>query len=216
METEAECKSRPEWQHGCSLGEFGEYGSNCMGVSDSKSPAALGFLTVLEHEAGLTGGYLLLNTLGRPLEFHCTAPIKPNRAQQILFGPTLEPYLYGEQIGQTLIGKGSVEPLVVYTDMQPVLNVRDFVSSPVALVVSGRDRVEASDRQAAQWRLDAAHTSENMNQFSVGINRLAVKAARAGDEQEILDRLRAHAPFDFSEPFGRIRGAVEEALRGAK
>jgi hypothetical protein len=55
-----------------------------------------------------------------------------------------------------------------------------------------------------------------MNQFSVGINRLAVRAARAGDEQEILDRLRPHSPFDFAEPFGRIRGAVEEALRGAK
>ncbi len=77
METEAECSSKLERQQGCSLGEDGEDGSNCMGVSDSKSPAALGFLTVLEHESGLTGGYLLLNTLGRPLEFHCTAPIKP-------------------------------------------------------------------------------------------------------------------------------------------
>ena len=72
-----------------------------MPAVDAKSQPALGFLTVLEHsQHGLMGGYLVLNISGRPLEFHCTAPIKPNRAQQILYGPTLEPYLFGEQIGQ--------------------------------------------------------------------------------------------------------------------
>ena len=52
------------------------------------SQPVLGFLTVLEHpQHGLFGGYLLLNLAGRPVEFHCTAPVKPNRAQQILYGP---------------------------------------------------------------------------------------------------------------------------------
>ena len=89
------------------------------------SPAALGFLSVLAHdELGLVGGYLILNWAGRPLEFHCTAPVKPNRAQQILFGPTLEPYLYGEQIGQTLVAKGTCSPVVVCTNVERVLAVR--------------------------------------------------------------------------------------------
>ena len=56
-------------------------------------------------EQGLFGGYLVLNLLGRPLEFHCTAPVRPNRAQEILYGPTLDPYLCGERIGQTLVGE---------------------------------------------------------------------------------------------------------------
>src|ERR1700675_675492 len=107
-----------------------------MADRDAKSPLLLGFLTVVSHEQhGLFGGYLLLNAHGRPLEFHCTAPVKPNRAQQILFGPTLESYLYGEQIGQTLLAKGSVEPLAVCTDVELVLSVRDYVSLPVALVL---------------------------------------------------------------------------------
>src|SRR5450755_4335222 len=103
-----------------------------MSNGDLKSQAALGFFTVLEHEQqGLVGGYLILNTAGRPLEFHCTAPVKPNRAQQILFGPTLQSYLYGEQIGQTLLGKGAIEPLAVCTDVESALSVRDYVSLPV-------------------------------------------------------------------------------------
>ena len=69
-----------------------------------KSLLAIGFLTVTRDvEQGLFGGYLVLNFLGRPLEFHCTAPVRPNRAQEILYGPTLDPYLVGERIGQALL-----------------------------------------------------------------------------------------------------------------
>ena len=70
-----------------------------MTASGSKAMPTVGFLTVQSFaDVGLIGGYLLLNPLGRPLEFHCTAPVRPNRAQEILYGPTLAPYLYGEQI----------------------------------------------------------------------------------------------------------------------
>ena len=57
--------------------------------------AALGFITVCEHaELGTIGGYLILNASARPLEFHCTTPVKPTRAQEILYGATLKPVLF--------------------------------------------------------------------------------------------------------------------------
>src|SRR5262245_9375721 len=106
-----------------------------MAASGTGGPAALGFLTVVEHdEHGLFGGYLVTNFLGRPLEFHCTAPVKPNRAQRILYGPTLAPYLCGEQIGQALVAKAAVAPHVVCTDVPAVLAVRPLVNMPVVLV----------------------------------------------------------------------------------
>lgn len=189
------------------------------------SPGALGFLTVLEHDAlGLVGGYLVLNAAGRPLEFHCTAPVKPNRAQQILFGPTLAPYLYGEQIAQTLLTTASVEPLAVYTDVERVLAVRDFVSLPVALVlgaddesVAGGPEPFASDpaTQTSVWRVDAPHRpAGHLTQFAVGRNRLAV--ARDADRDAIARRLENLGEFDLREPFGRIREAVEEAHKGSR
>ena len=99
------------------------------------SPPCLGFLTVVEHaDLGLLGGYLILNTAGRPLEFHCTAPVKPGRAQEILYGPTLRPYLYGEQIGQTLLSGSKLTPLLICTDCPPMLALRDHTDLPVALV----------------------------------------------------------------------------------
>jgi hypothetical protein len=190
-----------------------------MSHGEAKPSQALGFLTVLEHEQqGLVGGYLILNTSGRPLEFHCTAPIKPSRAQRILFGPTLEPYLYGEQIGQTLLAKGSIEPFAVYTDVERVLSVRDFVSLPVALVFAGNPPTASEATVAAsQWRVDAPHrTGPHLHAFEIGTNRLAVAVHRAGDEQRIAGALDTLGTFDLSEPFERIREAVEEAHRGPR
>ena len=40
-----------------------------------------GFLTAVDTPThGLFGGYLVVDSLGRPLEFHCTAPVKVTRA----------------------------------------------------------------------------------------------------------------------------------------
>ena len=63
-----------------------------MASNDSQEPISLGFITVIDHvDLGCIGGYLILNLGGRPLEFHCTAPVRANRAQQILYGVSLKP-----------------------------------------------------------------------------------------------------------------------------
>ena len=189
-----------------------------------KSQPALGFLTVVEHETdGLFGGYLILNLAGRPLEFHCTAPIRANRAQEILYGPTLEPYLYGEQIGQTLLDKGTVAPLVVCTDRVAAMAVRQWVDVPVALVVPPEENGLVCPETAAEavsagkhWRVDMSHPQgPPLCHFQVGANRLAVAGRSAADRDLIADRLRDVADsFDLAEPFCRIREAIEEARGG--
>ncbi len=194
-----------------------------MSTLGAKSKSALGFLTVVDHsQQGLFGGYLVLNVAGRPIEFHCTAPIRPNRAQEILYGPTLEPYLYGEQIGRTLLAKSQAKPLVVCTDCEAILAVREHADLPVALVLQGstnpadggegRLESEASQHSQRTWRLDAAH---RLCRFELGPNRLAIPAERPDDRQRIADRLAGlEDRLDLSEPFNRIREAIEEARRG--
>lgn len=189
-----------------------------MSSSDAKSKSALGFLTVIgDPEDGLFGGYLVLNLAGRPLEFHCTAPVKPNRAQQILYGATLEPYLYGEQIGQALLAKTKLVPVAVYTDREPALAVREFTDAPVALVLPDADSPTASAEAGSKvWRVDAPHRGCGpMLTFQFGRNRLAVPETAAADQRMILDRLSSVAgSLDLAEPFQRIRDAIEEARRG--
>jgi hypothetical protein len=198
-----------------------------MSNIDAKSKPALGFLTVVEHQQhGLFGGYLVLNNAGRPLEFHCTAPIKPNRAQEILYGPTLESFLYGEQIGQTLIKQASVSPLLICTDREPALAVREHVSTPVVLVLSPEG--ELAEEQAGEspaagepgrvLRLDAAHRGgPRLATFRLGRNRLALPERAEEDRRLITERLAELAEsFDLAEPFQRIREAIEEAQQAVR
>ncbi|HEX3998607.1 MAG TPA: hypothetical protein VHX65_08670 [Pirellulales bacterium] len=209
-----------------------------MATGQRKSPTAVGFLTVLDHsQHGLMGGYLVLNTTGRPLEFHCTAPLKPNRAQQILYGPTLEPYLYGEQIGHALVSKSSLAPLVIFTDRPPALAVRTMVDVPLALVLlpnnspaeqnqpddrhnSDLSSPRSADTNAADYRIDAAHEPSMaaggapFPLFMFGRNRLSVSPDRDSDRAMIQERLaELSESFDLAEPFDRIREAIEEAQR---
>jgi hypothetical protein len=95
----------------------------------------LGFLTVTDQpRLGLIGGYLILNQAGRPLEFHCTTPLKPNRTQEILYGSTLEPFLYGEQIAKTLLTRSKSPVSYILTNIAAVLAVQEHIETPVFYV----------------------------------------------------------------------------------
>jgi hypothetical protein len=156
---------------------------------------SFGFLTTLESPAhGLFGGYLVVDALGRPLEFHCTAPVKVSRAQQILYGPTLHGHLHGRQIGATLLAEGTITPTLVLTDLESMLEVRPHTPLPVALVG------DAEGEPAGRFAVGAAHVRPH-----------ASDAARAEEIREQLAGLGA--AVDLREPFERIRAAIDEAQR---
>ena len=174
----------------------------CMTASSAKTVPAIGFLTVHEHaELGLFGGYLVLNAAGRPLEFHCTAPVKASRTQEILYGATLKPFLYGEQIGQTLLAKAKTRPLIVCTDLAAVLAAREFSDVPLVQVLDSSARADKG----------------LLVEFDLGRNRVAVLAQHSTDQQAATDRWKPHAEaLDLLEPFTRIREALEEAQRSMR
>jgi hypothetical protein len=173
-----------------------------MSATPKTLAPCLGFLTVVENtELGLLGGYLLLNAAGRPLEFHCTAPVKANRTQEILYGPTLQPYLYGEQIGQTLLTRSKLTPLAVCTDREPVLSARDFTHIPLLLVLAtGVSSIPA-----------------NAIPFSLARNQVITAPHYASDQSAVRDAWPPQADsLDLAEPFQRIREALEEAQKSAR
>ncbi|MBM3998176.1 MAG: hypothetical protein FJ297_01315 [Planctomycetes bacterium] len=199
-------------------------------------PPTVGFVTVVAGgDATWIGGYLVLNTLGRPIEFHCTAPVRASRAQEILYGPTLQPFLFGEQIAQALVRKSSAKPLFVCTDLDPVLAVRGTLDTPVARIVvsdPGSNSV-GEDRSRAGPGLTASRTSfggESQESdgrsprracavptpFELGARRLEVANRFESDGPRIVELWRAHAnELDLAEPFERIREAIGEARKAA-
>jgi len=167
---------------------------------NSLTQAAIGFLTVVDDSShGLFGGYLILNPAGRPVEFHCTAPVKPNRAQEILYGVTLKPYLYGEQIARALIEKSKILPRIVCFDQACAMCVRPLVSIPAILVENATGVDSVSDSRIL-W--------QNKQIFSA----LPDYPDDVPAVRKVLDELVIE--FDFMEPFERIRNAISEAQKG--
>lgn len=157
-------------------------------VTDTPPPAAvtLGFLSLAQDAGGVSGGYLLTNAWGRPLEFRLSSSVQPTRVQQILYGPTLADYLQCELIGKTLVEKSSALPALIVTDSVVGLGLAGRVGVPVVAVAedglthprSSRPLAVAGDAEAARRVLD------------------------------LIDPV-----VDLAEPFARIREAAAEARK---
>ena len=130
----------------------------------------IGFLTVIDHVApgstdnGLAGGLLVLNRAGRPLEFHCTMPFVPDRIQEILYGNTLHPFLYGERIAQTLIQRTKLPLLSVFTNLAEVLPVQPLVSVPIVYVFDEFAKPELPDADVSGQNLPIREISEELHE----------------------------------------------------
>lgn len=164
---------------------------------DAQDQFRLGFLAAVEEaERGVVGGLLVTNRFGRPLEFQCTTPVKPNRTQQILYGPTLRPYLLAEVIGRTLLDKISVKPHLVLIEADELLDLRSHVEMPVACFV-------------------AKPAKDDETILRVGQQWLAFHTEFAADRANILKRApQVPDTADLKEPFERIREALTETLKG--
>jgi hypothetical protein len=163
-----------------------------------------GYLSAVESaEHGFFGGYLLVSPLGRPVEFHCTAPVRPSRAQEILYGPTLQPYLLGEQIAGTLLAKAQTKPQIILTDQSFALCHRPKLSIPIAYWNSKNPSVTDSDagNSISCDVLVFGHAFDLAPGFES--DRDAVIA--------LLNTLANHV--DLPEPFERIHEAIREAQR---
>lgn len=183
----------------------------------AKPLAAFGFLTVLESPVhGLFGGYLVLSPQGRPLEFRCSTPVVPSRAQQILYGPTLRQYLLSEVIGKTLLESAEIPVSVVLTnerDMLPLAALRPENILHVAPRAEGQGAPRCdvdSPPTDSQSQYDSGQDTSRSH--SIGPWRIETYSAvmRTAEQlHALVDSLAAHV--DLCEPFERILAALAEA-----
>jgi hypothetical protein len=152
----------------------------------------LGFLETVElPDGGFVGGLLVTNRLGRPLEFQCTAPVRANRTQEILYGPTLVPYMLTDLIGKTLIEKAGVKPDLVLTENDDTLALREHIRSPVARIQDDPTTTECK----------------------IGRHSLRFHSGHESDGAEIQRKSHLIPPdANLKEPFERVREALKEAL----
>ena len=163
--------------------------------------ATIGYLTVVQQErTGWTGGLLVLNRGGRPLEFQCTLPVRPSRAHTILFGPSLRDHLIAEVITPTLLKRVRTKISMIAVDQPETLRLGESSDTPVVLVA---DAAEADEGPIDPDML-------------VGWPSLQLSGATIRCTAEDHDTVASLIPSftdlpDGAEPFDRIRGAIAEA-----
>jgi len=159
----------------------------------------LGFLRVALTDQGYVGGLLVTNHFGRPLEFQCTTPVRPNRTQEILYGPTLEPFICSELIGKTLYERLGIKPHFIIVQQDNLLELRRQIDVPIGFLL---------EESAAPATLP----DQTLIQF--GRQRLQLHS-------EFLEDLETLAPIqskmtadaDMREPLERVADALKETLR---
>ena len=183
-----------------------------MSTTKGNEHSNLGFLTVRQHpELGFLGGLLLVNSLARPLEFHCTLPVKPTRAQSILYGPTLVDFLCGEQIARTLVSKAKLQPVIVFTDSPAVLSLRNVSEIPVCCV-----RAKANDTSTRELMIPSSQNA-GISVGELNGHSIAVDGTHRGDWDVVVKRSQELLQqVDLLEPFTRIVEALQEAHPASK
>lgn len=178
-----------------------------------QAPAAtIAYYTVLEDErTGWTGGLLLLNQGGRPLEFQCTLPVRPTRAHEILYGVTLRQHLIGEVIGPLLIEKCRNPISLLCCDQSEARALAAAASFPIATIgpepeLAGEHEL-APDTAAAFPTLTAK--SDAMRTVWLAGSPLVVADTDLQRVEAVIAQL-SDLP-DAVEPFERIREAIKEA-----
>jgi hypothetical protein len=190
-----------------------------------KQKPTFGYLSaVYSAEHGYFGGYLIVSPLGRPLEFHCTAPVLPSRAQRILYGPTLEPYLLGEQIGAGLIAAAKLSPRLVLTDFVPFEAAKDHMRGPLVLVPSKpKPAGDMSTRGLPEQPGEATSARDHAlrdehpgwsHAFLAGQHTLHLAIGMESQREQVIELINQLTErVELTEPFERIHEAIREAQR---
>lgn len=165
-------------------------------MAQAAPKAQLGFLGVINLAGtGFVGGLLVTNQLGRPLEFQCTTPVKPNRTQEILYGPTLTSFVCAELIGKTLFERLQVKPQLIVSDQPEMLALRSVISLPVGLILpKSAQAAEGAIRAGAQFLKLHADFPDDLELVT------AIAKSFPGDA-------------DLIEPLERVREALQETMR---
>ena len=175
-------------------------------MSGDADDLKLGFLAISEADGSYAGGLLVTNDYGQPLEFRCTTQVTPTRAQQILYGGTLERFVKVDLIGEKLMGAVENTPSVVLVEEESCLELRAFSTTAIAHLREA-DQSSLSDEAVvlpgypdSSQQIEVQGPPEHQQELDIVQDLLATPATK----------------MSLLEPFQRVRDALEEVATAKK
>lgn len=158
------------------------------------SQATIAFLSFREFDDGeaYRGAILITDEWSKPLEFRCTAPVRPTQLQRTLYGKSLLPHILTELIGAPLISSSREKPQIILITDEAYFDVRHKTSSLVIRVTkTNNSKSKGLLLQSASGKFDQLEVQAHVK--------------FAADLDATGDRLRdLFAQWDLAEPFLRM------------
>jgi hypothetical protein len=112
----------------------------------TESDIRIGFIDVcVFNDGSIRGGMLITDIDTRPYEFRVTSSVKPTQLQQVLYGPSLKEYVYGELICAPLVKIAKEKLSLVLTKELNLLVIRPLISTPVLYVYRDQRSIKTGD-----------------------------------------------------------------------
>jgi hypothetical protein len=148
----------------------------------------IAFLDVLEldENTAFRGGCLVTDQETKPVEFRCTAAIRPTELQRVLYGKKLLEYVCNDLVGLPIIKALQSKPSLVLVRLPELLKLRPEIAVPILWIETSPEGDIQRISPFAGYREEAEGAKSVLKNFS---------------KEEII------------EPFTRVQNAVEEAHR---
>ncbi len=148
----------------------------------------IAFLDVLELDdnTAFRGGCLVTDLETKPVEFRCTAAIRPTDLQRMLYGKKLMEYVSNDLVGIPIIKALQSKPILVLVRKPDLLKLRPNIAVPVLWIETSAEGDIQRISSSPGFREEAEGAKSVLKNFS---------------KEEII------------EPFTRVQNAVEEAHR---
>ena len=171
------------------------------------SQTTIGFLGYREFDDGeaYRGAILVTDEWSKPLEFRCTAPVRPTQLQRTLYGKSLLPHVLTELIGAPLISSVREKPQLILIADEAYFDVRHKVSAPVIRVGRPSGAKEKQDDQPKSKSLLLQSASGKFAQVEIEAHWKF-----AADFDSSAERLRdLFGRWDLIEPFQRLAEGLQ-------
>jgi hypothetical protein len=155
-----------------------------------------------------SGGLLITDDHGLPLDFRYVEPIRPTRLQKLIYGESLKRSLMLDAIAGTLLKATNFKSEWIFTN-DPVLLELDGKTSGKVVSISNGEKDPLTE--VGEWRFDKVGEGALQVSPTGPPVKLHFDAKEKIDTDKIAEDLAWLASqFDFTEPLKRVQSALKE------
>ncbi len=166
------------------------------------------------EDGSWTGGLLITDERGLPIDFHYIEPIRPSKIQKLIYGSALKRYLLLDAIAATLLSAMDNSAEWVFTSDPLMLELDDHDHGRIIAITPGESEPVLA---SGEWRKDA--TGKIAIQTQPTDNPLAMEFISPDDTdtEKIASAIAELShKMDLSEPLARVGEALSEICRNGK